>query len=155
MWNNLSLTNTHWLFLLIYRIYLCIFEFETLYTAVAEAKAGASVTSCNQRFTCYWSRFWEIPFKTLQLMTISSFYTFTFSFRQTSSTLYEPCQSSIAFKEIQHPLYLYAELPGSLEAPNNATRIKEINIAYLLPTTNLEQLTNNKKQTKKKTKQQQ
>jgi len=49
---------------LIYRIYLCIFEFETLYTAVAEAKAGASVTSCNQRFTCYWSRFSEIPFKT-------------------------------------------------------------------------------------------
>jgi len=42
-----------------------------------------------------------------------------FSLRQTSSRTYERCQSNIAFKEIQHQLYLYAELPGSLEAPES------------------------------------
>jgi len=28
--------------------FLCILEFETLYTAVAESKAGARVMPCNQ-----------------------------------------------------------------------------------------------------------
>jgi len=54
-------------------------------------------------------------------MTISLVYTIyiTFSFRQTSRRIYEPCQSNIAFKEIQHQLFIYAEQPGSVEAPKS------------------------------------
>jgi len=33
---------------LVFPHWLCIFEFETIYTAVAKSKAGACVTSCNQ-----------------------------------------------------------------------------------------------------------
>ena len=38
---------------------ICIFEFETLYTAIAELKAGACVTLCNQ-VPVMWPDFNEI-----------------------------------------------------------------------------------------------
>ena len=58
MLNNFSLTNTHWWFHFVSH-FLNIYLSLKHYTAVAEKKAGAYVTSCNQ-VPVMWPDFNEI-----------------------------------------------------------------------------------------------
>ena len=71
----------------------------------------------NLTFQKLFSSHSQLNVLTLSVIFILSY--ITLSCKQTSSRINEPCQSNIAFKEIQHPLFLNAELPGSLEAPES------------------------------------